>query len=88
MPIHRLNERPTRQAVLATYLRFRRQARPFIDLHDVKRVLTLHEPNGGEYYLCVFLVGAYQETIGDMHNLWAIPMFCTFVSTNTARCTT
>ena len=42
----------------------------FIDLHDVRKTLPLHEINGhGEYILGVFLVGAYQETLGDLHNL-------------------
>jgi arginine decarboxylase len=41
----------------------------FIDLHDVKRTLPLHEMNGKDYILGVFLVGAYQETLGDLHNL-------------------
>jgi arginine decarboxylase len=37
----------------------------------VKRTLELHELNvGEEYYLGVFLVGAYQETLGDLHNLF------------------
>lgn len=70
MPIHRLNEMPTRHAVLAdiscdsdgTIDRF-------IDLRDVKRRLPLHELNSEDYYLGAFLVGAYQETLGDMHNL-------------------
>ena len=41
----------------------------FIDLHDVKHVLPLHEWDGRDYYMGIFLTGAYQETIGDMHNL-------------------
>ncbi len=71
MPIHRLNERPTRQAVLADITcDCDGKIDRFIDLHDVKRTLPLHEINGhGEYILGVFLVGAYQETLGDLHNL-------------------
>jgi arginine decarboxylase len=43
----------------------------FIDLHDVRTTLPLHEmKNGDDYYLGVFLVGAYQETLGDLHNLF------------------
>jgi len=43
----------------------------FIDLHDVSRTLPLHEmKNGDDYYLGIFLVGAYQETLGDLHNLF------------------
>ncbi len=42
----------------------------FIDRRDVKRTLALHPFNGGEYYLGAFLVGAYQEILGDLHNLF------------------
>jgi arginine decarboxylase len=42
----------------------------FIDIHGVKRTLPLHElRDDEEYYLGAFLVGAYQETLGDLHNL-------------------
>ena len=37
---------------------------------DVKKTLALHEFSGGNYYLATFLVGAYQEILGDMHNLF------------------
>ncbi len=72
MPIHRLQQRPARKGILADITcdsdgRIDR----FIDLHDVKAVLPLHDlVQGKEYYLGIFLVGAYQETIGDMHNLF------------------
>ncbi|HEY8240717.1 MAG TPA: biosynthetic arginine decarboxylase, partial [Kiritimatiellia bacterium] len=71
MPIHRLAERPSRKAVLADITcDCDGKIDRFIDLHDVKRTLPLHELNGsGDYYLGVFLVGAYQETLGDLHNL-------------------
>jgi arginine decarboxylase len=36
----------------------------------VKRTLPLHTLNGDPYYLAVFLIGAYQEILGDMHNLF------------------
>ena len=42
----------------------------FIDRRDVKRTLPLHTVNGDPYYLGVFLVGAYQEILGDLHNLF------------------
>ena len=43
----------------------------FIDLKDVKNVLELHSLNNSEpYFLGVFLVGAYQEILGDLHNLF------------------
>lgn len=41
-----------------------------MDLHDERRTLPLHRVNDvDEYYLGAFLVGAYQETLGDLHNL-------------------
>jgi arginine decarboxylase len=42
----------------------------FIDRRDVKRTLPLHPFTGEPYYLGVFLVGAYQEILGDLHNLF------------------
>ncbi|MDD2235656.1 MAG: biosynthetic arginine decarboxylase [Kiritimatiellae bacterium] len=71
MPIHRLNEKPTRQAILADITcDCDGKIDCFIDLHDVKHSLPLHELEADhEYYLGVFLVGAYQETLGDLHNL-------------------
>lgn len=70
MPIHRLNEMPTRQAILADITcDSDGKIDRFIDLHDVKSTLPVHELRGEEYYLGVFLVGAYQETLGDLHNL-------------------
>jgi arginine decarboxylase len=70
MPIHRLNENPVRQGVLADITcDSDGKIDRFIDLHDVRRILPLHELNREEYYIGVFLVGAYQETLGDMHNL-------------------
>ena len=42
----------------------------FIDQHDVRSTLPLHDLKpDDEYYLGIFLVGAYQETLGDLHNL-------------------
>ena len=70
MPIHRLNEMPQRKAVLADITcDCDGKIDRFIDLHDVRRTLPLHEVNGDDYILGVFLVGAYQETLGDLHNL-------------------
>ncbi|MFQ5843631.1 MAG: biosynthetic arginine decarboxylase [Planctomycetota bacterium] len=71
MPIHRLDERPTRQAILVD-LTCDSDGRvdSFIDPHDVKEALELHEPDGASYTLGVFLVGAYQEILGDLHNLF------------------
>ncbi|MBW7907797.1 MAG: biosynthetic arginine decarboxylase [Kiritimatiellae bacterium] len=71
MPVNRLDEAPTRQAVLADITcDCDGKIDRFIDLHDVKRTLPLHDINGRDYYLGVFLVGAYQETLGDLHNLF------------------
>ena len=72
MPIHRLDERPTRTGVLADITcDSDGKIDRFVSLRDVKRTLELHELREGEkYYLAAFLVGAYQETLGDLHNLF------------------
>ena len=72
MPIHRLAERPTRTAVLADITcDSDGKIDHFVSLRDVKRTLELHELKPDEkYYLAAFLVGAYQETLGDLHNLF------------------
>lgn len=71
MPIHRLNEEPTRRAVLADITcDSDGKIEHFIDRRDVKDVLELHPLNGEDYYLGIFLVGAYQEILGDLHNLF------------------
>ncbi|MGA9750858.1 MAG: biosynthetic arginine decarboxylase [Acidobacteriota bacterium] len=70
-PIHRLHERPARKATLADITcDSDGKVDQFIDLHDVKNTVDLHELKEGKpYYLGVFLVGAYQEALGDLHNL-------------------
>jgi arginine decarboxylase len=72
LPIHRLDERPTRTAVLADITcDSDGKIDHFVSLRDVKRTLELHELRSGEkYYMAAFLVGAYQETLGDLHNLF------------------
>jgi arginine decarboxylase len=72
MPIHRLCERPTRSAHLSDITcDCDGQIDNFIDLHDVKHALPLHVFKPEEpYILGAFLVGAYQETLGDLHNLF------------------
>ena len=71
LPIHRLNEVPTRQAVLGDITcDSDGKIDQFIDRRDVKRTLALHPFTGDPYYLGVFLVGAYQEILGDLHNLF------------------
>lgn len=71
MPIHRLQERPTRRAVLADITcDSDGKIEKFIDKREVKDDLQLHALNDEEYYLGIFLVGAYQEILGDLHNLF------------------
>lgn len=72
MPLHRLKEEPSRNAIISditcdsdgkldTFIDPKGQ-KPLLDLHPMK--------NGDEYYMGAFLVGAYQETLGDLHNLF------------------
>jgi arginine decarboxylase len=72
MPIHRLNEYPSREAIIADITcDCDGKINKFIDIHGVRSTLSLHELKPDEeYYLGVFLVGAYQETLGDLHNLF------------------
>lgn len=72
LPIHRHTEEPTRRGILAD-ITCDSDGRidKFVDLRDVKRVLELHPLEGQEpYYMGFFLVGAYQEILGDLHNLF------------------
>ncbi len=70
MPIHRLNEEPTCRGILADITcDSDGKVDRFIDRRDVKSVLELHPYDGNDYYLATFLVGAYQEILGDLHNL-------------------
>lgn len=71
MPIHRLDERPTRKAVLGDIsCDSDGKVDQFIDRRDVKKTLPLHPFNGSRYVLGAFLLGAYQEILGDLHNLF------------------
>jgi arginine decarboxylase len=71
MPIHRLNEPPTRRAVLGDITcDSDGKIDQFIDLRDVRNTLELHPFDGQPYYLGAFLLGAYQEILGDLHNLF------------------
>jgi len=70
-PIHRHNEVPTRRAILSDITcdsdgRIDR----FVICDGVSATLPVHELNHEDYYLGVFFVGAYQETLGDLHNLF------------------
>jgi len=77
MPVGRLDERPTREATLVDITcDSDGQINKFIDLRDVKDTLPLHKliSNGDgkpePYYLGFFLMGAYQDIMGDLHNLF------------------
>ncbi|MEI8293564.1 MAG: biosynthetic arginine decarboxylase [bacterium] len=72
MPIHRLNERPDRNATLVDITcDSDGKVAKFIDLQDVKETLPLHRWNPGDpYYIGFFLAGAYQDIMGDLHNLF------------------
>jgi arginine decarboxylase len=71
MPLHRLDERPTRRAIVADLTcDSDGKIGQFIELRDVKSSLELHPFDGRPYYIGVFLVGAYQEILGDLHNLF------------------
>ncbi len=71
VPLHRHREAPTRLAVIADITcDSDGKIDRFIDAHQIRRTLPVHPLRPGEeYYLGVFLVGAYQETLGDLHNL-------------------
>ncbi|MCX6539883.1 MAG: biosynthetic arginine decarboxylase [Acidobacteria bacterium] len=71
MPIHMLEKPPTSHAVIGDITcDSDGKIDQFIDRRDVKRTLPLHVVNGEPYFLAVFLIGAYQEILGDMHNLF------------------
>ena len=72
MPIHRLNEQPTRRGVIED-ITCDSDGRidHYVDNEGIESSLPLHEKRDGEAYLLgMFLVGAYQEILGDMHNLF------------------
>ncbi|MEO0836228.1 MAG: arginine decarboxylase, partial [Cyanobacteria bacterium J06642_3] len=79
MPIHRLNEEPTARGIIADLTCDSDGVIDrFIDRKDVKHLLELHPLKENQpYYLGMFLVGAYQEIMGNLHNL--------FGSTNLAQ---
>jgi arginine decarboxylase len=71
VPIHRLNEEPSQRAILADLTcDSDGKIDRFIDLKDVKSLLELHQLDGKPYYLGMFLIGAYQEIMGNLHNLF------------------
>lgn len=72
MPIHRLNEPPSHASTLVDITcDSDGKISRFIDLKDVRDTLPLHELRPGEpYYIAIFMVGAYQDIMGDLHNLF------------------
>lgn len=72
MPIHRLTTQPTRRAVIADLTcDSDGKIDKFIDLKGVQRFIDLHPYKGDQpYYIGVFLIGAYQECLGNLHNLF------------------
>jgi arginine decarboxylase len=72
MPIHRLDEEPKRNAIIADITcDCDGKIDKFIGQYEPSNTLPLHEmKDDEEYYVGVFLVGAYQETLGDLHNLF------------------
>ncbi|MEX1376302.1 MAG: biosynthetic arginine decarboxylase [Eubacteriales bacterium] len=72
VPLQRLDECPSSNAVIADITcDCDGKIDHFIDPHDIKQTLPVHKlKDGEEYYFGVFLVGAYQETLGDLHNLF------------------
>lgn len=75
IPIHKLNKKPTEYATLCDITCDSDGiVDKFVDLHDVKPVLELHKLVDNEpYYLAMMLVGAYQEVMGNNHNLFGVP---------------
>ena len=71
MPIHRLEEPPTRHGILGDIsCDSDGKVDQFIDRRDVKKTLPLHPYDNNSYLLGAFLLGAYQEILGDLHNLF------------------
>ena len=72
MPVHRLDTPPDRQAMLVDITcDSDGKVSKFVDLQDVKDTLPLHRLKPNEpYYIGFFLMGAYQDIMGDLHNLF------------------
>ncbi|HEY9247414.1 MAG TPA: hypothetical protein VIO11_11250, partial [Candidatus Methanoperedens sp.] len=71
VPLNRANEKPTEYGTIVDITcDSDGEIDKFVDLKDVKEILELHNLNGGSYYLAILLLGAYQDTIGDYHNLF------------------
>ncbi len=72
VPIHRLNEMPTLKATIVDITcDSDGEVDKFVDLKDIKDALELHELKEGQpYYIGILMIGSYQDTMGDMHNLF------------------
>ncbi len=71
IPIHRLNEIPDNRATLVDITcDSEGKIDAFIDLQDVRESLPIHQIGMDPYYLGIFLIGAYQDIMGDQHNLF------------------
>ena len=72
LPIHRLREKPTESATIADITcDSDGKIEKFIDLRDIKEALPLHEfKRSSPYYVGFCLIGAYQDVLGDLHNLF------------------
>ncbi len=71
MPIHRLNEEPTRRGIIADLTcDSDGKVDQFVHQGKVEHYIKLHELKKDPYYLGIFLVGAYQEVLGGLHNLF------------------
>jgi arginine decarboxylase len=70
-PLHRLAEKPSINSTLVDITcDSDGKIAKFIDLQDVKDTIQLHPLNGRPYYIGIFLTGAYQDIMGDLHNLF------------------
>jgi len=86
VPLTRLTEEPTVQATLCDITcDSDGQIDKFVDLRDVKQALELHSINSDPYYLAIFLVGAYQESLGMNHNLLGSPNEAHFLVDDAGR---
>ena len=87
VPIHRLDEMPTDFATLVDVTcDSDGKIDKFVDLKDVKETLELHNwKDGQDYYLAIFLTGAYQEVMGSHHNLFGNPNEAQVVIDNSGR---
>ena len=72
MPVHRLDEQPTRRAVLQDLTcDSDGKVKQYVDQQSIESSMSVHDVEPGkEYLIAVFMVGAYHEILGDMHNLF------------------